>query len=71
MNKSNYARRFSFGRRASDARTVLNVPVDDAQRLADDIGRLVREMPASKEYFEEALKKLQQDGYFLVVKNVE
>ena len=52
MNKTPYARRFKFGRRANDNKLVLDLPKDDAQRLADEVATLIREMPASKEYFE-------------------
>jgi hypothetical protein len=71
MSKTN-CRRSGKDRRASGRPrewAVMNLPGYDKQRMIDEVAYLVHHLDGAKEYFEEALSKLQADGYFIVAKS--
>lgn len=58
MQKRQRERRVKTGRRSGDWLNFVK-PLDSAEKIAQDVAALVREMPASREYFEHLVKKLQ------------
>ena len=59
-------RRKSFGRRMMDKRpstAIMSIPCEDRQKILEDIAHILREMPSSKEYFEEVLSEAQRKGF--------